>query len=260
MKTFKFIALSAMAVCALSANAQFANTGKSSKGGSSKAGSVLVNDCESYNRFYIGYSALKPHVASNVKGATTLVESANDDLKSLGGFKLGYLKGVSLSENLPLFLEVGAEFALNTKTNCMALEYCSDSFYDDFRSTSVAIDVPFSLAYKLGFSNGFYVEPYAGIRARVNVLGKTVYTGSNSNIDSEGLNWYDDGTSQMGKDDAYRRFQFGGQFGVNLGYKAINLNIGYDMYSPIWKSDYSGTDSYTKYNTRNFNIGLGYNF
>lgn len=259
MKTFKFIALSAMAVCALSANAQFANTGKS-KGGSSKAGSVLVNDCESYNRFYIGYSALKPRMGSNYSDVTKYVDSYNDDLKALGGFKLGYLKGVSLSENLPLFLEVGAEFALNTSSNYVVtgngIVCDSHSAYDDFRSTSVAIDVPFSLAYKLGFANGLYVEPYAGIRARINVIGKTLYTGTNS----DELNWYDDGTTQMGKDNAFRRFQFGGQFGVNLGYKAINLNIGYDMYSPIWKSDESGTDSYFKFNTRNFNIGLGYNF
>lgn len=254
MKTFKFLVFSAMAVCALNSNAQFANTGKSSKGGSSS--SVLVNDCDNYNRVYLGYSSLKPRYSTTFSDATSFVESYNDDLKALGGFKFGYLKGVNLKSNLPLFLEVGAEFSLNTKKKCVGVEYDKD--YDDLRSTAVAIDIPISVAYKLGFNNGVYVEPYAGIRGRINVLGSTTYTGSES-FDDDKLNWYDSASSQM-DDEAYRRFQFGGQFGLNVGYKAVNLNIGYEMYSPLYKSDYSGTDSYDKLNTRNFTIGLGVNF
>lgn len=255
MKTFKLLAFSAMAVCALNSNAQFANSNMSSKGRTS-AGSTFVNDCNNYKRIYLGYSSLKPHVSSTFSDVTSEIESYNNDLKALGGFKLGYLKGINIKNDHPLFLEVGAELSLNTKEKCIGLEY--DKHNDDLRSTAVAIDIPISIAYKLGFSNGAYIEPYAGIRGRINVLGTTTYTGSES-LDDDKLNWYDNDSDEMG-DEAYRRFQFGGQIGVNVGYKTVNLNIGYEMYSPIAKYEYSGTDSYNKVNTRNFTIGLGINF
>ena len=45
---------------------------------------------------------------------------------------------------------------------------------------------------------------------------------------------------------------------MNLGYKALNVNIGYQMNCPIYKLEESG--DYIKLSTRSFTVGLGINF
>ena len=62
-------------------------------------------------------------------------------------------------------------------------------------------------------------------------------------------------------EDTWKRFQFGGQLGVNIGYKALNLGIGYYFASPIYKyeDDYSSKNDF-KIKTGSLALTLGFNF
>lgn len=59
-------------------------------------------------------------------------------------------------------------------------------------------------------------------------------------------------------DDVCKRFQFGGQFGVNFGYKAFNFGFAYYLDTPYYKYNERGFD----YKVKNHGLSLtvGYNF
>lgn len=77
---------------------------------------------------------------------------------------------------------------------------------------------------------------------------------------SESINWFNDDQDNMeSKARTYNRFQYGAQFGVNVGVNKVNIHLGWEWDSPIannWKY-VDGTS--VKLNTRSFQIGVGYN-
>ena len=207
MKTTKLILslVMAMAVTA-TASAQFANAGgssKSSKSGS-KGGSILYNDTENYQRVYVGVNPLT--IKTDAKDAKDV---------SLTSFGAGYTYGLNLTEKLPLFLEMGANFAYgigSEKTDYAKVNY-----------SAMYVQVPVSVAYKLSFLDGkLGVTPFFGINFRVNILGQTEskYEYRDDTVKS---NWFS--KDDMG-DDPYGRFQMGWQLGVGLNYKSIYLGVG----------------------------------
>ena len=243
----KITILAVLAVLASSVQAQIVSSN------SSKIERIEVAPKEKsgYNRIYAGYANLKPHYSTNVNDLSSAVSDRNDDLSPLSGFKVGYLHGSKVANKIPLFLEWGAEFAYNQKSGYVGLSNYDDDYEDYCTSKTFGVVIPLNITYKFEFRNGLYVAPYAGINGRVNVIGKTTLDESDEDYD-----WFDE--DDMGEDEAYKRFQFGGQFGVNLGYKALNVNIGYQMNRPIYKVEESG--DYIKLSTRSFTVGLGINF
>ena len=136
-------------------------------------------------------------------------------------------------------------------------------------NSTCGITVPISLAYKFELTNGMWIEPYAGVCLKYNVSGKTKHKFKNApSLKNASMNWFN--KSDMSKEDisdgeggilynyqggaACKRFQFGGQVGLNIGYKSVNLNVAYQMHTPLQKThDF-------KINTRAFTVGVGYNF
>lgn len=153
-----------------------------------------------------------------------------EDIDVLHGFSLGYAHASNLVKQLPLYLEYGGEIVFNKNE------------YDK----AFALDIPVNLTYKVASDKGFYVAPYAGIAFRFNIIGKE----EGYYDDDDDIDWFDDMD--------FKRFQFGGQIGVNFGYKALNLGIGYRMFTPIYKESYDGKSF--KMNTHSFSATLGFNF
>lgn len=238
MKLSKIFALAALAAFAATANAQFANTSKSSSRGSSSG--IIVKDCNSYSRLELGY------LGTNFNIKTDWGEL--DDFYDLKGFTLGYARGISLSEEIPIFLEVGSQ--INYGTHSESEEDEDESI--KVRTNLLTLAVPVTFVGKLSFSNGIYLAPYLGIHFDVNLLfnDKTKYSYSyrgDSGSETE--------TESYFEEDGWKRFQMGFQSGLNVGYKKFNLGIGYrGNFMPIYK------EGGIKIKTGGLVVALGYNF
>lgn len=214
---------------------------------------------EDYNRVTLGFQTLDLH------NNTSISSIASDGV--LDGFKVGYTHGFGLSSETPLFLEVGADFNFNTSDtestyltdNLAGLQYNS-------RNTTCGITIPVSLGYKFSLGDNVWLEPYAGINLKANLMGKTKKDFENApGMKDTEMDWFN--TADMSNRElagglyinylggaACKRFQFGGQVGVNVGYKRVNLNVAYQMHTPLQKAgDF-------KINTRALTVGVGYNF
>lgn len=268
MKLSKLLALAAFAAFATTASAQFAKTSGGGNG-------FIVNNTDSYNRIYIDYANMGIGVGFKWDGYTSDAQSEEDHINkhipSFHGVKFGYTHGISLTQSFPIFLEIGANLQYNQSSKSMMSFVYGDS--DDstpswykVKSQFISIGVPVSLAYKLSFENGFYLEPYAGIGFKYNLLGKESVKITDSDyedyFDSDDLdfNYFDDDDMELGshEDEALNRFQFGGQVGLHLGYKAFDFNIGSEFFSPLWK--YSNSDGSSKIKNNCFHVGIGFNF
>lgn len=223
---------------------------------------VCTANAQDYNRVTVGYQSLDLHNNTNIQSIASH--------GTLDGFKLGYIHGFNLDDDTPLFLEVGGD--VNFNTHVSDVTYLSEPLRGveyKSRSTNIGITVPVSLAYKFSFRNGMWLEPYAGVCLKVNLRGKTKnefkadYGLKDANMDwfnsedmsSEDVSFGDGGSyyNNMGNA-ACKRVQFGGQVGLNIGYKHVNLNVAYQMHTVLQKAENFNI------NTRAFTVGVGYNF
>lgn len=239
MKNFKLLAAVAAMTLATTASAQFANTsgGRISNGG----GTSLVTDIPNYSRFSMDYSGVNTKTTYSYGSESGSADS--DKEHNLKGFNLNYISGIGLKEGLPVFLEIGGQLAFNTEEE------------DDVRSNLLSIAIPIDLTYRLQLESGFYVAPYLGMRLKGNLLGNSKYSGSYS-YSGDTVNWFDE--DDMGEDMAFRRFQVGGIAGVNIGYKKVNFNVGYQFDSPLWSYSEHGVKG--KMKTNGIVAGIGLNF
>lgn len=251
MKNFKSILTLGMLFVSTAGFAQFANNGGSHSSG---GGSALIKDNKNYSRIYIGYNPTT--ISYDVKGV---------DNTTLNGFTFGYTKGISLSKNLPIFLEVGARFNFGFKSENgsdeddddyystrLSYDYDDDYDYEDdeetFKTTTASLVVPINVAYKLTFAGGdFSVSPFLGITLKGNILGKEKYEYGD---DKETIDFFDK-KDMEGKEYTWNRFQAGWQIGANLDYKALSLGFHYG-------SDFN--EIAKKTNTKNWAINIGYKF
>lgn len=254
MKRFQLLLTACLLLMATTASAQFSNTGGS--GSKSKSGSVLSMDTESYNRIYVGYSPFNAKCSDN----------NYKDLK-MNGFTAGYLHGFSLSEKLPLFLEVGGNIQyFMGKVDSEIEEY--DPYYDVFYVTEtkskyslLSLNIPVNLAYKFSFAdNTLGVTPFVGLNFRANLMGKEKREPSSTGgSESTDYNLFDDSTENGMGDAAWKRFQVGFNAGVNLNYKAFSLGVYYTAdFMPISKPKDENKE--VKYNVGITTISLGFLF
>lgn len=243
MKNLKLILSICLLAVTTTASAQFAN-------GSKKSSSSPTASTESYSRLYMSYNPQT--VKFDYKGAED---------RTLHGITLGYTRGFSLTQKLPLFLELGARFNYGFKK-----EFPSDFGYDkeiddyaDVKHTNMNIAVPINLAYKFQIPNSeVSIAPFVGITLKYNIVAKTKIDITNDELkeylEEEG---YDDEDFEMDyfdkKDveDTWKRFQCGWQIGAGMNYKALYLGLHYG-------SDFGEIAKKTK--TSNWGISLGYNF
>lgn len=225
MRISKFFSVVALTIFAATASAQ------------------IEKNCDSYSRVSFGFQGT--NFTSIYDGNRVSFKDGN-----LKGFTAGYTKAINLTKAQPLFLEVGGNVNFGTWGKSESEEDYSYSL----RQNYLGLSIPINLTYKLSFSNGIYVAPYAGIHFDLGLLYNMKETEKyDGKSESTTASMYS--SDDMGKDGTYNRFQMGYQAGVNLGYKFFNFGIGYKgSILPIYSQD--------KYKIQNGGlvVTVGYNF
>lgn len=111
--------------------------------------------------------------------------------ESWGGFDMGYIYGISVSQAHPMFVEVGG-----------SIQFRKD---EDLKMTS--LNIPVNFVYKFDVAEDFAIKPLVGIDLRLNMFG------------SEGL--FDKNVMDCG------RFQAGWHLGAQFEYKKFELGVTY---------------------------------
>lgn len=199
----------------------------------SEANAQLTKDTEGYKRAEASFH----------------VQSIDDDDYtdiSAKGFELGYIQGININSNMPLFLELGGQLAFSHSKDEVKVfgEKIGDEKY-----TFMSLAIPVNVAYKLTFSNSenFSVVPFVGPNFKFNLIGKYEYG-------KEDGSFFDE--DDMGEDAKAKRFQVGLNLGAGVNI-AKTLYVGYrfqpDFVKYIKDGDYK-VSSHASY------ITVGINF
>lgn len=226
MKNLKNLLLLAFIGLSTSAFAQFTNSNAST--------SSTSTSTSGWNRVFIEYNPSK--ITTDVDGA--------DDL-DFKGFSIGYMKGISVTEKLPLFVEVGAALQYRAYK-----EDFDDSYYEyTEKINTTSLNIPVHLLYRFNVTNDFAIEPFFGFDFRFNIIGKYKIEAEG---ESEDFNLFDkDEMKEIGFEDSFKRFQAGWHIGVNLNYKPIYVGVHYGK-------DFNEIYDHLKVATTH--ITLGFNF
>lgn len=232
-KFFKLIMAMALICSVVPAYAQF--TGNKSNSGSSSA------DTESYNRISLSYD--NTHLGCN----KYLKFMDDEDAMSLNGVGLEYTRGISISKDLPMFVEVGIK-----------AQFGAGSLDDDDDGTmkiqQFSFSVPVNYTYKFAIGDGISIAPYLGVNFKVHAMAREKYEYDD---DIEESDWYNIfSKDDMGSKDAtWNRFQMGWQLGIGLNVKSFYVGLQYG-------TDFIAAYKYKKaaVNTGNFALKVGYNF
>lgn len=158
---------------------------------------------------------------------TSLSYGDEDTVKpTFPGIELAWDHGYNLAnKKMPLYLEVG----LHAQYNSADVE----TRYGDENYKHIEVSIPLSLTYKYSW-NGLYAAPFAGINLKSAFI--------------------DDVADYM---EDQKFFQVGYQVGLNFGYKALNVQIGYkgDIMPVCGDAEYSNGEL----KTSAFFVGLGIN-
>lgn len=236
MKKILLSAFALCAFCALPASAQFATSAASNGVGRTASNADISN----YSRAGVSYV-----------GRDYVYDIKDADDFSTSGIGASYIKGFSLSQTMPLFVETGVK----TDVGFGTMETNDDDF--TMKLTTLRAAIPVNIAYRFALPNSnITISPYAGVGAKFNLLGtvKTAYDGDDSKIqdavdDEDPINFFD--KDDVGKDGCWTRFQMGWQVGavVDFGKYFANIEYGKD-FSEISK----------KLNTAQFSVGVGITF
>ena len=199
MKYFLMVCLMGMASVSY---AQFTNSQKSSTGGSS--------DAEAWQGFRVSFH---PISFSPDKG----------DSMSATAFSLGYVKSFGVSQNIPLFVEAGANVMWTTKDFADDYDLGDD---EKFKLNMFSVNIPVNFGYKYQINENVALFPYVGANFRVNASGKLKWEDED---DSESFDVFkkDDMEDLFGEGDAWKRFQFGWQIGVALHANKFSVSASY---------------------------------
>lgn len=193
-----------MVVCLLgiaaTASAQFAN----SKGSSSGSG-----DTNEWQGLRISYNPI------------TMSPDKGDDI-GLTGFSAGYIKGFSLSQNTPIFLEAGANLLWANK------DLTEDDEDETVKLNMLSINIPVSFGYKYTVNDNFSIFPYIGLNFRINALGKlkSEYE-EDGKSKSESIDVFNKNDMKKQEQDAWKRFQAGWQIGIAFNINKFTLAASY---------------------------------
>lgn len=199
MKKLTLVLAVAMMAIATTASAQFVNGGTRSS---------MVADTENYSRLELGYSPVT-------------IEKFD-----LTGLSLGWTKGISLTQDLPLFLEVGANVMYSFGEK------------HDIEISLLSLNVPVTIAWKFAPTESISIIPHAGLNLRGHILG------TEESFDDEDYDLFD---SDEGDG---KRFNVGGTVGLAANFNKFMVGLGYTFdFNETWKK----TD---KLNYLTISIGL----
>lgn len=172
----------------------------------------LKKDTKGYNTIGLDYKYTS--FGGKIKTSGMLLNIDTDD--NTDGISLSYLRGISVSSSLPMFIEVGG--AMNFSEGDFEEKKGMQS--EKMKVTNLSFDVPVNFTYKFKWENGWHVAPYVGVFARVHAYAHGKVAGIDTNLFES-------------MDGDINRVQFGGQLGINAGYKRLNMRIAYQIESDI---------------------------
>lgn len=196
MNAKKFLTVAVLSALAISASAQ------------------LTNDNSEWARFGLAFDAQKIKVEA---GGTTA------DGQKTKGVAVEFMKGISLTNNMPLFLDLGARLAWTTAKE----DRTGGS--DKYNFLNVA--VPVNAAYKLSFANSPNVKivPSFGPNFKFNILARTTWDPDRGSKVK---------TNILDDDNGGKVFQFG--LNLGCGFYLHKFYVGYTFQpdlSPLSKMD-----------------------
>ena len=178
---------------------------------SSNANAELTQDTEGYQRFQLSFNAQK---------TKEFYDGHHDETIKTKGASVGFIKGINITSNLPLFLELGGNVAWlhnKEKESVSVVEY-------EYKNTFMHVSIPVQAAYKLTFSSSsFSVVPFVGPNLKFNFFAKsTTKTTAAGKEKKEKYKWLKDKNDGGGDAKIF-------QLGLNMGV-GVNINklyIGY---------------------------------
>lgn len=196
MNAKKFLTVAALSALAISASAQ------------------LTNDNSEWARFGLAFDAQKIKVDA---GGTTA------DGQKTKGVAVEFMKGISLTNNMPLFLDLGARLAWTTAKE--------DMTGGSYKYNFLNVAVPVNAAYKLSFANSPNVKivPFFGPNFKFNVLARTTWDPDRGSKVK---------TNILDDDNGGKVFQFG--LNLGCGFYLHKFYVGYTFQpdlSPLSKMD-----------------------
>ena len=207
MNRIKLLMAACLLGMAATASAQFAN----SKGSSSQGG-----DMSGWQALRVSYHPMR------------LSPDKGDNI-GITGFSAGYVKGFALSQNTPIFLEVGANLLWASKD--LTEDFGLDDYDEDIsvKLNMFSVNIPVNFGYKYTVNDKFSIYPYIGLNFRVNAVGKlkieAEYEGESESESIDVFSKDDMKEYEMGE--AWKRFQAGWQIGVAFNINKFTLAASY---------------------------------
>ena len=162
-----------------------------------------------YNRLTFSYNSISFGVDDAITGGVR-------DISAWSGISLDWIKGISVSSSMPLYIETGVG---------MTYGWYSDNFYSENAERDVEITgnylgmkVPVNVTYKIDCGDsGIKIAPFAGVYFRGNFIctaTSAVDRGEENDFDA-----FDNADAS--------RFNVGMNFGAGMEYKKLYLGLSY---------------------------------
>ncbi len=156
------------------------------------------------------------------------------------GIALGGVYGLGVSDNLPIFVEVGAQLEWAHSANDVVVSGSNE----DLKFTYMNVSIPVNGVYKYTLNDKVAFSGHAGLNFKVNFLAKEKYADYKINFLSK---------DDMGGRDNRNIFQLGGQIGAGVHLGQFYLGWQYQGdFMPLAKS---GGDKF-KFHTNYISVGL----
>lgn len=226
----------------MSAKAIFAAAAIAAIACSQNTNAQSTSKTEGWTRLSVSFVKLSSTITEDDDFGNEIEYDADD---TPAGIAVGFAKGISLSQSVPLFLEPGAELIwLHNVVEEEESDYASYKWTENMLS----LNIPVSVNFKFQLTNAFSIVPYFGPNFKLHFMAK-------EKEEIEIMGEKDSKSYSVFDDDDYRRFQFG--LNVGVGFNINKLHIGYRFapdLSAFEKSDYGKTKT-----KQNF-VTVGINF
>lgn len=235
MKKLKYFVV---ALALLSSSTAFAQFSKPSNSSST----------DKYTRLYAGYSL-------GVASMSGTVLDNDETIPDMKGATVGFAVGKSISADMPLFFEYGAELGFGKATyEESGTEY---GWYEDIKwkettsLTMMNIAIPLNVVYEISISDDLRVAPYAGLNMKFHLMGKIkdeyTYDGDTEKEDGSIFD-EDDMDGEKAK-----RFQIGANLGAHVYFKNYVLSYRFQPdFNPLIEAE--GTKG--KFKNQMFSVGI----
>jgi hypothetical protein len=190
----------------------------------------------SFFSVYAQYNFAQMHDVEEYNG------NKETDNESFSQVTLGCNMAIPIMGEVPIYVQPG-----------VAVSYGWDSEKSGahkVKSTLVGVKIPINLVYSLQLPNSpVSFDPYLGVYGRAFIIGTRKLEGH----DSTNLFSKDD----MGEDNAWNRFGFGGQLGLNVRYSNYFVGVEYALdFTNIYKHESHNYVSKGSINAFSINLGM----